>query len=254
MYSVFIVDDNVRWAVILGEMISRQDEFYLIGSAQNGYDAMETIQAERPDIILLDIVLPEFDGVYITQYVRSALEGYEPILYILSGLGSDEMVHTLNGLGVDYYSMKPIPAELVIQNIQRITRKRQSWVEWDGMQYPGVEEYAEKDAVKQTSIQLGLTPSRISTQYVIEAIKMCMETPENYGLLTKVIYPEIAKKHDATPASVERNIRSAVSQVKKRNTLLSQKIFAHLASEKITNSEFLSLVTEHVMGNEAWQQ
>ncbi len=87
MYSVLIADDNKDWIDILDAKISQDPSFNIIAKAYDGKEAIKVVEAERPEIVILDIIMPEFDGAYIVNHIRSEMRGYDPVIYIISGIG-----------------------------------------------------------------------------------------------------------------------------------------------------------------------
>lgn len=85
------------------------------------------------------------------------------------------------------------------------------------------------------------------------AIKICLEDPEKIYLITKKLYPEIAKKTNASPSRVERAIRHAIEIACERgNVKTHEKIFGYSISSKKgkpTNSEFISGIVEYIKLN-----
>ena len=70
--SVLVVDDHPLLRTGLGEAIASQDDMRVVGEAANGRDAIERYEALRPDLIIMDIVMPEMCGVTALQEIRRA--------------------------------------------------------------------------------------------------------------------------------------------------------------------------------------
>jgi len=68
--SVLVVDDHPLLRAGLGEAISSQDDMRLAGEASNGREAIERYQELRPDVTIMDIAMPELDGVTPFQRIR----------------------------------------------------------------------------------------------------------------------------------------------------------------------------------------
>ena len=61
--SVLVVDDSAFMRKLVTELIEGSDEFRVIGTARNGLDAVQKVQMLQPDIVTLDIEMPELDGL-----------------------------------------------------------------------------------------------------------------------------------------------------------------------------------------------
>ena len=89
--------------------------------------------------------------------------------------------------------------------------------------------------------------------YVIDAISWCVFTPEIINMVTKGLYPDIAKKHNTTPSRVERAIRHAIEVSWSRGNLdTMDRIFGNIVDAqkgKPTNSEFIAQIAEDIRIN-----
>ena len=63
--NVLIVDDNARTASMLEEIVQGDEEMTVIGKAENGLDALEMIRDKEPDVVLLDLIMPKLDGLWV---------------------------------------------------------------------------------------------------------------------------------------------------------------------------------------------
>lgn len=242
MYSVLIADDNKNWIEILEKGINNMPEFRVEAKANDGKTAIEMIEKQRPDIIILDIIMPEFDGIYIVNHVRSKMKDYSPIIYILSGIGTDTIIKMLSSMDIDYYSMKPVTLETILGNLKNVVIRPEGGGEGADAQSGG----SGRDIIKETVIHLGLLQHLKSTKLTIDVLKLYLESPDDLRMLTKTIYPAIAKKYGLKASAIEKNLRYAVSQMQKNQTELYKQLFSYPGCGKITNGEFLSVVAESI--------
>lgn len=261
MYSVLICDDNQHWAKLLSTEIGKQPLYNVIGIAVDGKTAINQIELLHPDIIIIDIIMPEFDGAYIVDYIRNNIEGYNPLIYVISGIGTDTIIYVLNDLNIDFYSMKPVSIDVVIQNLNHAVNRRvkagivQSSADVSSLVYESQEEALKPsvklppvtDIIRDTVFRLGMPPHRISTKCVIDALTYYITNPDSARALTKVLYPEIAKKYDISESSAEKNIRNAISGIYKNKTEMFDQIFMYSNNRKVTNGEFLSVVSDFII-------
>ena len=118
--SVLIADDDTAICEALER--SLRFEGFKVRSAFNGEIAIEEIEKELPDILILDINMPEVDGIQVTKYLRS-LDIDIPIC-ILSA--RDEVSDRVSGLeaGADDYVVKPFSFEELLARIHALLRRR----------------------------------------------------------------------------------------------------------------------------------
>ena len=120
--SVLIADDDVAICEALER--SLRFEGFKVRSALNGEIAIEEIEKDLPDILILDINMPEVDGIQVTKYLRS-LDIDIPIC-ILSA--RDEVSDRVSGLeaGADDYVVKPFSFDELLARIHALLRRRSS--------------------------------------------------------------------------------------------------------------------------------
>lgn len=245
MYSVFIADDNTDWLEALSARINADPSFQVVATANNGKTAIELIEQFMPDVIILDIIMPQYDGVYIVNFIREKLMGYFPIIYILSGIGTDTITNILNDMHIDFYSLKPISLDTAMQNLNNIVNRGRP----NYQSNPGAHFLSTDQVIEDVLARLGMLPHLLSTKYAYEALLYYVDNPDSFRMLTKVLYPYIAEKHNTTPGAVEKNIRTGITQMKQQNTELYQKIFLHHLHKKVTNGIFLSVVSSYILNN-----
>lgn len=118
--KVLIVDDERNFARVLGSYFAR--EGYEVSFAENGPAAVEVATRERPDLVILDLMLPGFDGVEVCRRLRTFSDAY---VLMLTARGDD--VDKVVGLsvGADDYVVKPAsPRELLARSAAMLRRPR----------------------------------------------------------------------------------------------------------------------------------
>lgn len=121
--KILIVDDDVETLRLVGLMLQRQG--YEIASASNGAQAISMAQREQPDLIVLDVMMPDMDGYQVTSTLRQMpATALTPILMFTAKSQVDDKVAGYDA-GVDDYLTKPVhPAELVAHIKALLTRSR----------------------------------------------------------------------------------------------------------------------------------
>jgi len=128
--KILIVEDSRASLLIVTEYVRRFGATAL--QATTGAQAIEVFQAEHPDIVLLDIILPDLDGFTVAQRLRGLEEngGWTPIIF-LSSLDKDEDIERGIAAGGDDYLAKPVSEVVLgakIRAMQRIIQMRTSLV------------------------------------------------------------------------------------------------------------------------------
>ena len=89
--NVVIADDNERIRQNLQEIVSRECDMTLVGSASDGMDALSMIRTSHPDVVLLDIIMPKMDGLGVLEEVKKDENLLKkPAFIILTAMGQEE--------------------------------------------------------------------------------------------------------------------------------------------------------------------
>jgi DNA-binding response OmpR family regulator len=103
--TALIVDDDRDCLTVLRSMLENQG--FMVRAAQNGRQALEQLQAEPPDIVLLDIMMPEMDGLQTLERIRNdPVTARLPVILLSAKAGDEDMLAGYQ-YGADYYMTKP---------------------------------------------------------------------------------------------------------------------------------------------------
>lgn len=116
--KVFLVEDHQMTLVGLKMLLSKETTIDVIGEASDGQSAVSQIRQMRPDVVLMDIGLPEMDGIEATKQVKEALPDLKVIM--LTSKDEERDVLAALGAGADAYCMKGIPPETLSTVIQAV--------------------------------------------------------------------------------------------------------------------------------------
>ena len=243
MYSVLLADDNSEWRHSLRIVIDAEPNLYVVAEVQTGNQALELIESQKPDIVVLDIVMPECDGIYIANHIRNEMPGYSPVVYILSAIATDSIMSSANELNIDFFSMKPLDARVIVSNILRIITRKDTVAFVPDYSRDGDHEHdiVEKQVI-EILFKLGAPMHHLSLRHIIDSVLACIRNEEILQMLTKVLYPMVARKNGSTTLSVERNIRYAISKMEENRSPFFVSMFANSSRKKVTNGQFLSAV------------
>ena len=115
--TILIADDNVEFSKTLANYIEKQEELEVIGMAKDGVEALEMITNVSPDVVLLDVIMPNLDGLGVLEQINETIEK-KPICIMLSAVGQDKITQRAIALGAQYYVVKPFDIELLIKRIK----------------------------------------------------------------------------------------------------------------------------------------
>ena len=119
MFHILVVDDDKNTRLFLKAVLERAN--YTVSTAENGEDALDIMDKEHVDLVVLDIMMPKMDGYEFTRTLREA-QNYLPILMVSAKqLPADKHKGFL--VGTDDYITKPIDDEEMLYRIKALLRR-----------------------------------------------------------------------------------------------------------------------------------
>jgi two-component system response regulator (stage 0 sporulation protein A) len=242
--KVLIADDNREFCELLSEFITQQDDFRLVGIANNGVEALELIASEKPDVVVLDIIMPHLDGIGVLEKLAVNEQGKRPKLIMLTAFGQEGITQRAVELGADYYILKPFDFTVLATRIRQLADGAANMPAYTPVVKPKNMDVAVTNIIHEMGV-----PAHIKGyQYLRDAILMVIDDVSLLGAVTKELYPMIAQKYTTTPSRVERAIRHAIELAWDRgNVEMMNKFFGYtinLERGKPTNSEFIAMVAD----------
>ena len=241
---VMLVDDNKEFCDVLKDYFDEQDDCVVSGIANNGLQALEMLEHESPDVMIVDLIMPHLDGIGVLEHLSSEEE--RPKVIVLTAFSQDTQIKRAVELGAHYYLLKPFDLE-VLGN-----RVRQAACGTGGGNVLSFQPKARNLDVEVTNLihQMGVPAHVRGYQYLRDAIILVIKEQTLLGAVTKELYPMIAEKFNTTPSRVERAIRHAIELAWDRgNVDLMNKVFGYtidVERGKPTNSEFIAMVADRL--------
>ena len=257
--SVLIADDNHDFSQTLSKYLENQDDMEVIGIAKDGNEAVDMILNTKPDVALLDVIMPHLDGIGVLEKIKYVKNDKKPICIMLSAVGQDKITQKAIMLGAEYYVVKPFDIELLIKRIKELKNYKptqnnnfigreikQQYIDISDSKYKSEENL--EALVTNVIHEVGVPAHIKGYQYLREAIMMVVNDIEVINQITKSLYPKIASKYSTTPSRVERAIRHAIEVAWGRGqTEAVENIFGYTVSAtkgKPTNSEFIAMIAD----------
>ncbi|HFE67198.1 MAG TPA: response regulator [Chloroflexi bacterium] len=116
--SVLIVDDEQMTRSLLRMMLQRED--YRIYEAGDGVEALTAVRQYHPDLILLDVMMPNMDGLTVCKRLREDVNTANMPIILLSAKTQSSAIQEGLQAGADLYLTKPVPRDVLLHNIQSL--------------------------------------------------------------------------------------------------------------------------------------
>lgn len=287
--NVAIAEDNKEMMQFIDDGLKRKD-FQVVGKVSDGKTLYRIVKEQRPDVVVLDLMLPEMDGLSVMEKLQEDPEITKyPDVIVISSINNDKVAANAFQLGASYYMIKPFEQENLaerIRTIHTVGEKKHRlpsvrWVEkqaalsnasklngqgkqntletmaegWNSTKSEGWNPNAWSRVDLETRItevihEVGVPAHIKGYQYLREAICMTVLDMDLMNSVTKILYPDIAKKYQTTASRVERAIRHAIEVAWTRGRLETiEDLFGytiHAGKGKPTNSEFIALIADKI--------
>lgn len=217
---VLIVDDNLLTAKALYEKLSECQEFEMLKTAKDGIEAIELIDREKPDVVLLDIIMPKLDGIGVLEHAKANSAGNTPVYIVYSAVSHENYVSRAMNLGANYYIIKPFDENVLTlrikqlymdSNIKQYTMK--NYTPTFGQNPKNRYDDELKVLATKYMREYGLKAHMTGYAYIRDIVTRAFDSYCQSGSLPKGIYREIAVKNNVTIQKVERAIRNCIENV-----------------------------------------
>ena len=251
--KVCLVDDNKELVSMLESYVAAQDDMEVIGTAYNGQECLNLLTDKQPDVLVLDIIMPHLDGLAVLEKMRHIERLRQPSVIMLTAFGQEDVTKKAVDLGASYFILKPFDMENLTSHIRQVSGKANTMIKRPLPSFRSATTVDGKPKNLDASItsiihEIGVPAHIKGYMYLREAISMVYNDIELLGSITKVLYPDIAKKYNTTASRVERAIRHAIEVAWSRGNIDSiSSLFGYTVSmskAKPTNSEFIAMVAD----------
>ncbi|WP_164667772.1 response regulator [Virgibacillus doumboii] len=120
MIKVMLVEDQRLFREGVEAIIKNTDDIQVTGTAQCGRSAIEMLKQQQPDVVLMDIHMPEMDGIKTTVHIKENHPGVKVVM--LTSMADEELVIRGINVGADGFLLKDLYAERLIQSIRDAAR------------------------------------------------------------------------------------------------------------------------------------
>ena len=118
--KILIADDDRVLASALSEFFTGFDDYEVCGIANNGQKALDMIEQEIPDLVILDLVMPNLDGLGVLEKVKNLELETSPKIVFITSFAQSNLTKRAMELGADYYMMKPFDMDTLATRIRQI--------------------------------------------------------------------------------------------------------------------------------------
>lgn len=251
---IAIADDSREIQTTLNEILKEDENIQITATYSDGLQLLNALRTVQLDVLLLDIFMPNFDGLKVLEEIRSPNSKYKvpKNIIVMTAFSNDQVMLKSSQLSADYFIVKPVNYPHLMQLLDEIrtSRGKASEVKTN----MGVNlNYAKVDIDQEiTHIlhEIGVPAHIRGHLYIRESINLVYHDVEILNAVTKILYPTVAAKYKTTASRVERAIRHAIEVAWVRGNIDAiTDIFSYTISyhkAKPTNSEFIAMIADRL--------
>ena len=230
----------------LVELLNDEGDMEVVADTGDGEKALALVQSLKPDVLVMDLILPHMDGIELLGMLDA---GSRPRVLVLSAMVGGSTTELAISRGANYCLMKPCRLPAVAERVRELASPIRLEEDPSDRVTPRVQQSLES-TVTAIIHEIGVPAHIKGYQYLREAIIMTVENMDVINAVTKILYPEVAKRFNTTASRVERAIRHAIEVAWDRGDLETlQKYFGYTVSNakgKPTNSEFIAMIADRL--------
>ena len=247
--KILIAEELENNQLKLAEHLQKEGGFNVLGSYDENEKILNTLKIVQIDVLIVCLFKAKFDGVKLIEELKHNSQEYlKPKRIIaVTHFVSNYVNSKLNELEVDYLAVEPLYLDMFTNTIKEMFVVKN--------EYGSQSNYDPNLDGEITDIlhEVGVPAHIKGYLYLREAITMVYHNIDILGAITKILYPDVAKKFNTTSSRVERAIRHAIEIAWVRgNVEAISEIFSYTISynkSKPTNSEFIAMIADRLRLN-----
>ena len=249
MIKVLIVDDNELSRDMLMESLQNEADIDIAATASDGMDAAVKIEKLRPDIVLVDLVMPRLDGIGLVKKIKDEMENEAPSFIMISGVSDEIAIKRAFSNGISYYIIKPYNTEELVALIKELGN---SVKQENNSIIINTDNNTNNKKTKLKKIfellnAYGISGRLKGYDYIVKAVEMALEEKNISSAMTKQLYYTLSREFDTSYGSIERNIRYAIQKgFDKASSNLPEKL-NFLKERRHKNLEFIAAIASYIL-------
>lgn len=243
-YNVVLADSNRDYLKLLSSFLEETGMFEIADYAFDGRQAFELTLQYKPDILIIDLIMPVLDGFAVIEELSKSGYNEKTKVVMTTSVNIDFILKKVESYGVDYVFLKPFDKEVFKKRITELMDSKGYQSKNFGSMLkadPGV-------VVTNHIKAIGITANIRGYHYLREAILLVHEDFDLMSQLTTNLYVSVAKKYNSTPQRVERAMRHAIETAwNKGNIEVLENFFGYTILDtkgKPTNGEFIAMLAD----------
>lgn len=250
--KIMIADDSRESAQTMADFLNEDEGLQIISTFTDGLQLLNALRTVQVDLLILDIFMPNYDGLKVLEEIRKQSNKYKVPKYVIviTAFSNDLVMSKSSEYNADYYIVKPINYSNLLDTIYEIKERKVPQNTNKNIKSLNLKDDNSDINVEITTIlhEIGVPAHIRGYQYIRESILLVYNNIEILNSITKGLYPTVAAKFKTTASRVERAIRHAIEVAWLRGNIDTiTDIFSYTISyskSKPTNSEFIAMIAD----------
>lgn len=249
--KVLLADADAEYTNAMAKQLSEDFNINVCGIASDGFQVLEMVDINKPDVVIMNVILPRLDGISVLERMSNKNSDNVPKFIMASSLQREDIAQNCIGLGAEYYMLKPISCECVAKAVKRLMSGKAAPPRESAIQKFRSDGSCDVETMVTDIIhEIGIPAHIKGYQYLRHAIIMVIDNLDVINSITKKLYPSVAEDFHTTSSRVERAIRHAIEVAWDRgDTDVLNSIFGYTIATskgKPTNSEFIAMIADRL--------
>ena len=235
---MLIADADKKFCEEMKIELEERGPYKVCGIANDGEQAIQLVSELRPDILIMDLLLPLYNGLTVLDMISDVQP--KPSVFVTTAFVSKYIATYLDARKVSCLFLKPCSVKIIANHMEELR-----WQVIAPIQQPLQDV---KHQITELLNDIGVPANIKGYQYLREAIRIAVEAINRTGNMTEYIYKPVALLHNTTPECVRRAILRAIEIAWDRGNLETlRSLFGYIGNDrkgKTTNSEFIALLAD----------
>lgn len=243
-YTLLIIDPDKNYAASLAEHAKKSGLFYEASYSLNGEEGYRLISILKPDVIILEALIPVLDGIGILRRLYNNKLNKNPVIIINTSTRLPGLLSAASRYGADYIMIKP-------QTYENICITAHDLLKGIIASVPAPEKKTDIEGHITVFLKsLGMPAHLDGYKYIRSALLYTIKDPGMISPITKRLYPALAEKYNTTKSCIERAMRHAIEVSWQRgNKKIISDIFGYDRDSLIsrpTNAEYIAMTSDEM--------
>ena len=255
--NIIIADTNIELITELKQLIDQEPGLNLLTTTNSGKELLELLNTEAPDMIIMDLILRDLDGLEFLKCINETPSSKRPKILITSSLWNETTLDVVLQYNVQYYLLKPMELNYIVNRIKDFLYPtdysnsicNNSLCPINNLTNTSQCNLTIEHMTSKLLSQLGFPVHISAYNYLIYAVEIAVNDPCAVNMITNKIYPLVAKRFNTLESRVERSLRYLIETAWK--TIDEEILYQHFAlslraSDKPSSSELIAVLADKV--------